>query len=121
MEFINLILMMADAATKICTDGNLRGIFGIVGWVVNIVKIATPIILIVVGMLDMAKAIMGKNEDAIKDAQGLLVKKAIAAVAVFLVITLVVFVFQVIVGYTWPSASSNCVKCIDNPTNCTIE
>ena len=51
----------------------------IVGIVVLGIRIAVPIILIVVGMLDLAKAVTEKSEDNIKKAQQGLIKKAIAA------------------------------------------
>ena len=62
--------------------------------VIPLIQIGIPIILIVLGMLDLGKAVMASKEDEIKSAQKLLIKRAIYAVAIFFV----VFVVQVVFG-----------------------
>ena len=52
---------------------------------VNIVKIAIPIILIVLGTLDFGKAILSSDENEMKKAQGTFIKRLIIAVAIFLI------------------------------------
>lgn len=61
--------------------------------VIPIIQIGIPIILIVLGMLDLGKAVVAGKEDEIKKNQQILVKRAISAVAIFFVATLVTFVF----------------------------
>ena len=55
-----------------------------------------PLILVIVGMLDMAKAVTSKDEAEIKKAQTGLVKKAVTAVLVFLMFSLVALLFSVV-------------------------
>ena len=62
--------------------------------VIPLIQIGIPIILIVLGMLDLGKAVMASKEDEIKSAQKLLIKREIYAVAIFFV----VFVVQVVFG-----------------------
>ena len=62
--------------------------------VIPLIQIGIPIILIVLGMLDVGKAVMASKEDEIKSAQKLLIKRAIYAVAIFFV----VFIVQVVFG-----------------------
>ncbi len=62
--------------------------------VIPLIQIGIPIILIVLGMLDLGKAVMASKEDEIKPAQKLLIKRAIYAVAIFFV----VFIVQVVFG-----------------------
>lgn len=97
----------------------LEGVMGLVGWVILGIKIAVPIILIVVGMMDLAKAVTEKSEDKIKDAQTKLVKKAVAAIAVFLVITLVGLLMGLIGAESWKA----CNYCLTKPwdTCCKID
>lgn len=64
--------------------------------VVNLIKWAVPILLIIFGTLDLAKAVIAGKEDEMKKAQSTLIKRAIYAVAVFLVVTLVVFIMGLI-------------------------
>ena len=55
--------------------------------VYNAIRIAVPIILILVGMFDMGRAITLQKEDEIKKAQQLLVRKAVAAAIVFIIVS----------------------------------
>lgn len=86
-------------------------ILKIVGIVVLAIKIVVPIILIVVGMLDLAKAVGEKDEGKIKEAQNKLVKRAIAAVLVFLVATLVGIIFSLLGKQEY----RDCMNCINHP------
>ena len=75
--------------------------------VIPLIQIGIPIILIVLGMLDLGKAVMASKEDEIKSAQKLLIKRAIYAVAIFFVVFIVQVVFGLIdnsgdlVQYNW--------------------
>ena len=66
---------------------------GTIRMFVNILKIVIPIILVVLGMLDMAKAVMANEEKEMKEAQKKLIKRLIYAVVVFFIVALVQFVF----------------------------
>lgn len=72
---------------------------GIPGNIVNIIhyiymgiQIIVPLLLIIFGMIELAKAITAQKEDEIKKAQSGLLKKAVVAILVFLVFSLVKFV-----------------------------
>lgn len=54
-----------------------------------IIQIGIPILLIVMGTIDLGKAVMSSDDKEIKGATGKLIKRAIAAVAVFFVSTIV--------------------------------
>lgn len=64
--------------------------------IIPILQIGIPILLIVLGMLDLGKAVVAGKEDEIKKNQQMLVKRAISAVAVFLVVTVVSLVFNIV-------------------------
>ena len=57
--------------------------------VMDIFRIAVPILLIVMGAVDLGKAVMSNDEKEIKGATGKLIKRAIAAAAVFFSVTIV--------------------------------
>ena len=61
--------------------------------IIPIVQIGIPIILIVLGMLDLGKAVVASKEDEIKSAQKLLIKRAIYAIAIFFIVLIVQVVF----------------------------
>lgn len=62
------------------------------------IQIIVPILLIVFGMIELAKAITAQKEDEIKKAQSSFLKKLVIAVIVFLVFTVVQFVFNFATG-----------------------
>jgi len=64
--------------------------------VIPLIQIGIPIILIVLGMLDLGKAVVASKEDEIKSAQKLLVKRVIYAVAIFFVVFIVTVIFNLI-------------------------
>ena len=68
-----------------CTD--TANIWHLVGLFVYIIKIVIPLILIVLGMVDLGKAVVSSDEKAINKAVGTLIKRFIAAVVVIGVIS----------------------------------
>ena len=97
--------------TDICND--LSPVLRLVGIVIWGIKVVVPLVLIVVGMLDLAKAVGEKDEGKIKEAQNRLIKRAIAAVLVFLVVTLV----GVVMGLIRAEDYKACMECINHPFN----
>ena len=73
---------------------NLGTIVKFVHSILTLIQIVVPIILIIVGAFDLAKAVMGNDEKEIKAATQKLIKRAIAAVAVFFIVTLVTIVIS---------------------------
>lgn len=63
---------------------------------IPVIQIGIPIILIVLGMLDLGKAVVASKEDEIKNAQKMLIKRCIYAVAIFFVVLIVTFVFGLV-------------------------
>lgn len=83
-------------------------------YAVTALKTATPIILIVVAIVDLVKAITAGKEDEIKKAQGSLLKKAITAALVFFVITIVQFVMLRVADDSEHDSLSSCLSCFLN-------
>ena len=75
----------------------------IVGTVVNVIKIGVPIILIVLGMIDMGKAVASQKEDEIKNGQKKLLSRCIAAGITFFVVAIV----QLLVGIISSAAETD--------------
>ena len=100
-----------------CTNPDMGTVLRIVGIVVWGIKVVVPIILIVVGMLDLAKAVTEKDEGKIKEAQQKLIKRSIAAVLVFLVVTFVSLLMGLIGGTDYEA----CIYCVNHPFSCSID
>ncbi len=74
----------------------LDPVINIVKAVLALIRFGVPILLIVMGTIDLAKAVISSKEDEMKKAQGTLIKRIIYAVAVFLVFTIVSVVMTMV-------------------------
>lgn len=107
------VLEGINETADICTG--LVNILYLVGVVMFVLKIAIPIILIAVGSFDLVKAVTAQKDDDVKKAATSLAKKAVAAVAVFLIPTIVGLLFGLVGG----NAYQDCYSCINDPFNAT--
>lgn len=81
---------------SVCSP-NFQPLWNVVGFVVKTIWIGIPILLIVLGMIDLGKAVVASKEDEVKKATKAFGKRFIYAVAVFLVVWLVGFVLGTVV------------------------
>lgn len=79
--------------------------------IIPLIQIGIPIILIILGMLDLGKAVVASKEDEIKNAQKMLIKRCIYAVAIFFVVLIVTVVFGLV--------ADNSAGAADHATNWT--
>jgi len=101
--------------TTFCAD--TAGIWGLLGYVVLVLKIVIPLILIVLGMIDLGSAVVSSDDKAINGAVNKLLHRFIAAVIVFFVPTIVSALFNAInVGNDVRSTSDyqTCIQCLTN-------
>jgi len=84
-----------------------RQLADIVATVITVIQVAVPVILIIFGMIDFAKAVMAQKEDDIKNGQKVFIKRLIAAALVFFVIIFV----RLIVG--WVAGEEGIMHCVD--------
>lgn len=75
------------------------------------IQIVVPIVLIIFGMMDLTKAVMGQKEDEIKKGQQTFIKRIIAAAIVFFVVTIVKMVLSFLAGGTDNGSIYQCVSC----------
>lgn len=64
-------------------------VIAIVRLIMNVICIAVPIVMIVLGSIDLFKAVTSSKDEEIKKKQQTLIKRIIAGVLVFLVPTIV--------------------------------
>lgn len=80
MDFIQLLACPTD----------LQPIFKFIkNGVYPIIQIGIPILLIVMGSIDLGKAVLSSDDKEIKGATGKLIKRCIAAIAIFFITTIV--------------------------------
>ncbi len=110
--------MLLLDATNLCTD--LSPMLKLLGWVVTIIKIVIPLILIVLGMVDLGKAVVSSEDKAINKSVTKLIQRFIAAVVIFFIPAIVNAIFSAI-GVMSGSEQSQftcAVKCITNVSSC---
>lgn len=91
-------------------------VMGFLGTIFSIVKIIVPIILILVGTISLVKCIINNEQDKTKKEIIGLIKKAVLAVTIFLLPSIIMFLFN-LVGENF--SGTKCVSCLlDQPSNC---
>ena len=82
-------------ATDCLIPDNLSNI---IATIVNLIKIAVPILLVIFGMLDLGKAVISQKEDEIKKGQQTFFKRLLAAALAFLVVVIAQFIIGLVAG-----------------------
>lgn len=99
-------------------SGPMQGVFTTLGWVFFILKILIPIILIVFGSIDFAKAVLSSKDDEIKKSAKTLVMRAIAGVIIFFVPTLLNFIVELLgEDDLYNGTFATCTHCMLEPTD----
>ena len=107
-------MFILDAST-FCQE--TATIWQFIGWVLFVFKIVIPLLLILFGMIDLGKAVVASDKDAIKNATSSLVKRAIAAIVIFFLPTIIAAIFGIVTGFQGKVKDQYdiCAKCISRP------
>ena len=108
---------MGDAST-FCAD--TANIWRTVGYFLLVFKIVIPIILIILGMIDLGKAVISSDDKAISKSVKSLAMRLIAAVVIFFIPTIVSFVIQ-LVDTSVDDQNEVCARCISSPNGETCD
>lgn len=79
--------------------------------IVDVFKIAIPVILIILGLLDLGKAVTSSDEKQMKEAQKTLIKRVVYAVLIFFITSLVQWVFAALVPKGDKDDATSCISC----------
>lgn len=105
------MFVLADDAEVSCGEGStLVNVIAIVRLVMNIICIAVPIIMILMGTIDLFKAVTAGKDEDIKKKQKALITRIIAGVLVFLVPTIVSVIMNLIGVSSWRACWNNAAK-----------
>ena len=99
--------------------GDIATIPKLTSTVVTIIQWVIPVILIVLGMMDLGKAVTSNDEKQMKEAQKTLIKRVIYAVLVLFIVAIVRFVFSALAPDTNANGNtkntiSGCIDCFIN-------
>lgn len=95
------MFVLADTDVDCQSGSTLVNVIAIVRLVMNIICIAVPIIMILMGTIDLFKAVTAGKDDDIKKKQKALITRIIAGVLVFLVPTIVSVLMNLIGVSKW--------------------
>lgn len=84
-----------------CAYSELLPVLQIIKFILKVIQYVVPVILILMGTIDLIKAVTQGKEDDIKKGQKTLISRAIAAVIVFLVPLLVTVIMGLIGSSDW--------------------
>ena len=101
-----------------CNEVAVLKIFKLVGYIIIIAKIAIPLILIVLGALDLYKGVIGKDEKDLFAALKTFVLRIFAGVVVFFIPTIIDVAFDVIFENSGGTVSNKCVSCVLDVNQC---
>ena len=102
------MFVLADADVSCGEGSTLVNVIAIVRLVMNIICIAVPIIMILMGTIDLFKAVTAGKD--IKKKQKALITRIIAGVLVFLVPTIVSVIMNLIGVSSWRTCWNNAAK-----------
>ena len=88
-----------------------NSVWFILGRILQVIYVATPLLLIVTGAITFLQAMTNKDSSAIKKAQQALVKKIIAAVLIFLLLPITKLSLKLVADEGW----YDCAKCVFSP------
>ena len=92
-----------------------------IGEIIYIIRIVIPVLIILLGTLDLGKAVMAGEDKKIKEAQKTFIKRIIYGVAIFFIFTIVEVIFGLLGVETEKGDSKICWDCATKPhsTECT--
>ncbi len=113
-------ILSVNAIEKV-SCGNVTGIPSkipeLTNFAMTVIQILVPIILVIMGSVDLVKGISSQKEDEIKKGQQILIKRIIVAMMIFFVIVVVKFLVSIVASgksvNNNPSDIDNIVNCID--------
>ena len=105
-----------EVLTHFCQSS--ADIWQIVGYFLLVFKIVIPIIIIILGMIDLGKAVVSSDEKAIQKSAKTLLIRVLAGILIFFVPTIVGLIFNLVASFRnevkekW----AECKACVVSPT-----
>ena len=98
-----------------CADS--ASLWKFIGNIIYIIRIVIPVIIILLGTLDLGKAVIAGEDKKIKEAQKTFIKRLIYGVAIFFMFTIVEVIFGLLGVETNEGDSKICWDCATKPHN----
>ena len=113
--------LLLGAIGEFCTKTS--ELLRLVGYVLTVFKVAIPLIIIVIGLIDLGKAAVSSKPEEIKKSVGSLIWRLVGGIAIFFVPMFVTAIFGWISGYGKAESTLTdwdvCYNCIIWPGSAT--
>ena len=108
---------MENVGTSAGFCANTADVWQLIGVALLIFKIVIPIILIILGMIDLGKAVVSSDDKAISKSTKSLAMRIVAAIIIFFIPSIISFVFSIIGTFNDDVKDDFevCKKCIVSP------
>ena len=114
MKLNSLIYILETES--LCNSNNGMKLFSFVGNIYDIIKIIVPILIVIMGIIDLIKAVTSSKQDEMKKATSIFIKRLILGVIVFFVFPIVSF----LMGLLNEDTDNKCMACFLNPNDKSI-
>lgn len=88
-----------------------------IGEIIYIIRIVIPVLIILLGTLDLGKAVLAGEDKKIKEAQKSFIRRLIYGVAIFFIFVIVEVIFGLLGVETKEGDSKICWDCATRPHN----
>ena len=117
-----LPVISVSAVTKVGC-GNITGIPEkipeLTSFAITFIQIAVPIVLVIMGSLDLFKGVTAQKEDEMKKGKQMFIKRLIYAAIIFFVIVVAKLLISVVADSTTSNNIAECIDCFLSGTeNC---
>ena len=97
----------------LCSAAEVNKVLKLVGMIILIAKICVPLILVVLGSIDLGKAVVSNKNDAIQTNVKTLALRLVCGVIIFFIPNIILFVMSLV------NADNNqCIKCVLDISTC---
>lgn len=127
MMFGGTVLADDVSDLNFCAANGVKLALQIIGYAIFVVKIVIPIVLIVYGTIDIAKAVIDAKDGLQKNLIQF-AKHSIAAILIFMAPGLINGIFNLVIdGYQTSTNTSgkngykDCFTCLFNPSHCSVK
>ena len=114
-----LVLAATSSQLRICEYAGVLRALKIFGIVLIIIKIVVPLIIVGTAIVSVFKTVTSGKADDLKASFGLIVKKLIAGLIIFILPTALDFMFDSLLEYD-DSSFTSCSNCLLDTGNCVI-
>lgn len=101
-----------------CEEDSTKRVLKIAGYVLIVAKVSVPLIIIVVGTIDLFYAVIGKDSKVLTQKIKTLLIRIFLGVFIFFIPALVEIFFDMFNEASGEDTINKCVECMISPTEC---